>query len=100
MAQTEWHVAAIRVCNAEVEVCTSALCENRGNMAQEFYVGVERDEDGLYIGEVPQLQGCYSQGQTLDELMQNMKEAIALCLEELTTFDVFPEFVGVQKVLV
>lgn len=69
-------------------------------MAQEFYVVVERDEDGIYIGEVPQLRGCYSQGRTLDELMQNMKEVIALCLEELTTFDAFPEFVGVQKVLV
>lgn len=69
-------------------------------MAQEFYVVVERDEDGLYIGEVPQLRGCYSQGQTLDELMQNMKEVIALCLEELSALDVLPEFVGVQKVLV
>lgn len=69
-------------------------------MAREFYVVVERDEDGLYIGEVPQLRGCYSQGQTLDELMQNMKEVIALCLDELGSFDVLPEFIGVQKVLV
>jgi predicted RNase H-like HicB family nuclease len=69
-------------------------------MAQEFYVIVERDEDGLYVGEVSQLQGCYSQGKTLDELMQNMKEVIALCLEDLSTLDVMPEFVGVQKVMV
>lgn len=51
-------------------------------MAQEFYVVIEQNEDGIYIGEVPQLQGCYSQAKTLDELMQNMKEAIQLCLEE------------------
>ena len=56
-------------------------------MAQEFYVVVERDEDGVYVGEVTQLPGCYSQGQTLDELMQNMKEVIALCLEDLNGFD-------------
>lgn len=69
-------------------------------MAQEFYVVVERDEDGVYVGEVTQLPGCYSQGQTLDELMQNMKEVIALCLEDLNGFDILPEFVGVQKVTV
>lgn len=69
-------------------------------MAQEFYVVVERDEDGVYVGEVTQLPGCYSQGQTLDELMQNMKEVIALCLEDLNGFDLLPEFVGVQKVTV
>lgn len=69
-------------------------------MAQEFYVIVERDEDGVYVGEVTQLPGCYSQGQTLDELMQNMREVIALCLEDLNGFDILPEFVGVQKVTV
>ena len=51
-------------------------------MAHEFYVVIERDEAGKYIGEVPQLRGCYSQGDTLDELMENLHEVIALCLEE------------------
>ena len=48
---------------------------------REYYVLIEQDEDGYYIGEVPQLQGCYSQGETLDELLDNIKEAISLCLE-------------------
>lgn len=52
---------------------------------REFYVIIERDEDGYYVGEVPQLQACYSQGETIDELMANMKEVIELCLE--TTSD-------------
>ncbi len=43
---------------------------------------VEKDEDGFYIGEVPQLKACYSQGTTLDELLKNIKEVIELCLEE------------------
>jgi len=51
-------------------------------MNREFYVVIERDEDGLYVGEVSSLTACYSQGETLDELMQNMREVIALCLEE------------------
>ena len=65
---------------------------------QEFFVVIERDEDGLYVGEVPQLRACYSQGKTIDELMTNIKEVIALCLEEQQ--ELISEFIGVQKVLV
>jgi predicted RNase H-like HicB family nuclease len=50
-------------------------------MAQEFYVVIEQDEDGTYIGEVPQLRACYTQASTLDELMERVREVIALCLE-------------------
>ena len=67
-------------------------------MDREFYVMIEKDEDGFFVGEVPQLKACYSQGKTLDELLKNMKEAIALALEDQG--DVEPtEFVGVQKLL-
>jgi predicted RNase H-like HicB family nuclease len=54
---------------------------------KEFYVVIERDEDGVYIGEVPQLRACYSQGDTIDELMLNMREVIEMCLEELADFN-------------
>jgi predicted RNase H-like HicB family nuclease len=64
---------------------------------QEFYVVIERDEDGIYVGEVLQLRACYSQGDTIDELMINIKEAIELCLEDQADEQV-SEFVGVQKV--
>ena len=50
--------------------------------AKEFYVVIERDENGMYVGEVPQLKACYSQGETIDELMENIREVIELCLEE------------------
>ncbi len=65
---------------------------------QEFFVVIERDEDGLFVGEVPQLRACYSQGRTMDELMTNIKEVIALCLEEQQ--ELINEFIGIQKVLV
>lgn len=68
-------------------------------MKREFYVVIEQDEDGVFIGEVPQLRGCYSQGKTLDELMANIREVIELCLEDEPETE-FPEFVGVQKVVV
>jgi predicted RNase H-like HicB family nuclease len=51
-------------------------------MKRDFYVVIEQDEDGIYVGEVPQLKSCYSQGSSLDELMKNIKEVIELCLED------------------
>ena len=66
---------------------------------KEFYVVIEKDEDGYYIGEVPQLKACYSQGETIDELMSNMKEVIELCLEEESE-ESTSEFVGIQKIVV
>ncbi len=64
---------------------------------REFYVVIEKDEDGFFVGEVPQLRGCYTQGKTLDELMINIKEVIELCLEEEDAGDL-PEFVGIHKI--
>ncbi len=49
---------------------------------REFFVVIEEGEDGYYIAEVPQLQGCYTQAKSLDELLERVREAIALCLEE------------------
>ena len=70
-----------------------------GSVKQEFYVIVERDQDGRYVGEVPQLRACYSQGQTLDELMTNIREVIELCLEEKDD-EPSLEFVGLERVVV
>jgi predicted RNase H-like HicB family nuclease len=64
--------------------------------SKEFYVVIERDEDGLYVGEVPQLKACYSQGETVDELMHNICEVIEMCLEELEE-ESTSEFIGIQK---
>ena len=66
-----------------------------------FYVVVEQGEDGYYVGEVPQLKGCYSQGLTLEELMHNMREVICLVLEEKENRpDVADRFVGVHRITV
>ncbi len=47
----------------------------------KFTVVVERDEDGLYIVSVPLLQGCYTQGETYEEALENIKDAIKLHIE-------------------
>ena len=53
----------------------------------------------IIVGEVAYLKACYSQGETIDELMANMKEVIQLCLEAENDENI-PEFVGIQKVVI
>ena len=64
-----------------------------------FTVLIEKDEDGFYVGSVPVLRGCHTQGKTIDELLKNIKEAIELCLE--VEKDIPKEqFIGIQQVQV
>ena len=70
-------------------------------MKREFIVVIERDEDGYFIGTVPHLKGCHTQAKSLDELMERMKEAVALCLEaEGEPEESELQFVGVQRIAV
>lgn len=46
-----------------------------------FNVTLERDEDGVWIVECPSIPGCVSQGETKDEALENIKDAIKVCLE-------------------
>ena len=47
----------------------------------DFTILIEQDEDGVYIATVPEIQGCYTQGKTLQEVLERIKEAIEVCLE-------------------
>ena len=49
--------------------------------AMKFNITLDRDEDAVWIAECPSIPGCVSQGQTKDEALQNIQEAIALCLQ-------------------
>lgn len=50
-----------------------------------FYpVIVEEDMAGGYVVSCPIFDGCYSQGETVEEALKNIKEAILLCLEEMS----------------
>ena len=49
----------------------------------KYRVLIEQDEDGVYVAEVPALPGCISQGQTREEAVENVREAIAAYLESL-----------------
>ena len=53
----------------------------------KYRVLIETDEDGVFVAEVPALPGCVSQGQTREQAIENIKEAIALYLESLEAHD-------------
>lgn len=44
---------------------------------EKYAVIVHEEPQGGYWAEVPALPGCYSQGDTLSELMENVREAIS-----------------------
>ncbi|HEY4360212.1 MAG TPA: type II toxin-antitoxin system HicB family antitoxin [Bryobacteraceae bacterium] len=48
---------------------------------RNYAVVIHQDPDGGYWAEVPALPGCYSQGESVDELKGNIREAIAGVLE-------------------
>ena len=65
-----------------------------------FTAYVERDpETNLYVGIVPGIAGAHTQAGSLDELRENLKEVLELCLEEhgKRTEDI-PQFVGIQQI--
>jgi predicted RNase H-like HicB family nuclease len=63
-----------------------------------FPVIIERDEDGLYVGIVPDLKGCHTQAKTLNELEKRLKEAIRLCLDTEEGRMTQNAFIGVHQV--
>jgi predicted RNase H-like HicB family nuclease len=68
----------------------------------EFDVVILEDETGGYVALVPALPGCHTQGDTLEELMKNIKEAIELYTETLSKEEkedlLRQKVVGIQKV--
>jgi predicted RNase H-like HicB family nuclease len=71
-------------------------------LIREFTVVIEQDEDGIYVASVPELEGCHTQAETLDELNVRIKEAIELYIEVTSEEDIgnHLDFIGIQKVKV
>ena len=67
-----------------------------------FTAYIEWDpETELYVGSVPGVTGAHTQAASLDELRDNLKEVLGLCLEEMKqqgTLDDIPRFVGLQQI--
>jgi predicted RNase H-like HicB family nuclease len=67
-----------------------------------FQVIVEQDEAGLFVAECPALRACYTQGATYEEVMENIKDVIDMCLEDFKAkkkkIPKQAEIIGVQRV--
>ena len=69
-------------------------------MMRSYTAIIEKDADtGLYVGYVPGFPGAHSQGETLDELHENLREVIEMLLEDNIPA-LAAEFVGTQQIVV
>jgi predicted RNase H-like HicB family nuclease len=67
---------------------------------RNFTAVVERDpETGLFVGYIPSWTGAHSQGATLDELRENLREVVAMLLEDGDP-RLEAEFIGTQSIAV
>ncbi len=76
------------------------MVHEEAGVQRQFDVVIERDSEGCYVASVPQIAGCHTQARSLDEVMERIREAIALCLEVQGEPPEQLEFVGVQRVTV
>ncbi len=64
----------------------------------ELRVRIEQDEDGYFVAEVPALPGCLSQGETEEEAVANIKEAIEGWLEVMESKNPFDPELAILSV--
>ena len=64
-------------------------CEDES--VQKYTIVIHQESEGGYWAEVPALPGCYSQGETIDDLKENVREAIFGVLEVMEAQGKRPE---------
>jgi len=68
----------------------------KGNIS--YPVLIELDEDNTFIVSCPILKGCRSYGYTLDEALENIKEAIELCIESDAFSSHENKYIGISEI--
>lgn len=68
-----------------------------------YRVIIEQDENGVFVASVPALQGCYTEGDTFEEALENVRDVIQLHLEArkergMLLDDSQTEFIGVKNI--
>jgi predicted RNase H-like HicB family nuclease len=56
---------------------------SRGQFVGDRQIVIRKDEGGYFIASCPSLKGCHSYGNTIEEALDNIKECIQLCEDEL-----------------
>ncbi|MCG5058785.1 MAG: type II toxin-antitoxin system HicB family antitoxin [Limnoraphis robusta] len=65
-----------------------------------FTAIIEKDSDtNLYVGYIPGFPGAHSQGETLDELQENLREVIEMLLKD-DALVIKTEFIGTQQIVI
>lgn len=64
---------------------------------KHFPIIIELDADGVFIVSCPVVKGCHSYGNTIDEAIANITEAIGSCIED-TNVDDYTQFVGIRDI--
>ena len=65
---------------ANHERVTDSVITQNGKLAMKLTIVVHEAREGGYWAEVPAITGCVSQGESLDELLENVREAVEGCL--------------------
>ncbi len=64
---------------------------------KHYSIIVEQDEDGVFLVTCPNFTGCHSYGNTIDEAIENITEAIGACLEDDSSEEP-TRFIGVRDI--
>ena len=67
--------------NSAAEINLSKEAVSARSRVYRFSVVIEKDRDG-YFAFTPELQGCYSQGDTCEQAIENIRDAIVLHIED------------------
>lgn len=66
-----------------------------------YRVVIEQDEDGIFVASVPTLQGCYTEGDTYEEVTKNIVDVIKLHIKVRESYEVddsLTEFIGIKNI--
>ena len=75
--------------------------DTKSTKVLNYRVLIERDEDGIFVASIPTLQGCYTEGDTYEEVLKNIKDVINLHLKARASNeadDSLTEFVGIKNI--
>lgn len=63
-----------------------------------YTVYIEQDEDGMFIGSVPNIPSCHAEGETQEEMLKNLQSVLKLCLRNIDKHEMAKtRFVGIQN---
>jgi len=65
-----------------------------------YRVIIEKGDDFGFVVHCPAIPGCHSQGNTIEEAIENIKDAIRGCLSVLESEHIKPNYIGAMEIAV